>query len=56
MYKDSTVEAHYYFFSVTGLNITSKLIQTLNDTCKIDDALLAHFDDIIGTLDVELFT
>ena len=56
MYKDSSIQENYYFFCVTGLNITAKLIQTLNDTVKLDDALLEHFDDLIGTIDVEDFS
>ena len=56
MYKDSTVEENYYFFCVTGLNITAKLIQTLNDTCKLDDALLTYYDDLIGEQEIKEFT
>ena len=50
MYQDSKSENvdHWYFFAVTGLNISQKIITTLLDTTKIDDAILEHFDLLIG--------
>ena len=32
MYERSTKEEHWYFFAVTGINITQKLINTLKDS------------------------
>ena len=32
MYQDSTDMEHWYFFSVTGINITQKLLNTLKDS------------------------
>ena len=50
MYQDSKSENvdHWYFFAVTGLNISQKIITTLMDTTKFDDAILPHFDLFIG--------
>ena len=32
MYKESTKEEHWYFFAVTGINITQKILNTLKDS------------------------
>ena len=48
MYKDSTNQEHWYFFAVTGLNITQKILTTMSDTTKIDDAILKHYDLLVG--------
>ena len=32
MYKESTIEEHWYFFAVTGINITQKILNTLKDS------------------------
>ena len=49
MYRLSTIEEHWYFFAVTGINITQKLINTLKDSkdqvyrIDIEGPILAHF-------------
>lgn len=48
MYKDSTIQENWYFFSCTGLNITQKILNTMIDTTKIDDAILEHWELLIG--------
>ena len=55
MYKDSTVKEHWYFFAIAGLNITQKILNTLTNETKIDDALLEHWDLLVGN-DVKEFT
>jgi len=48
MYKDSTTQDNWYFFSCAGLNITQKILNTMIETTKIDDAILEHYDLLIG--------
>ena len=49
MYRLSTIEEHWYFFAVTGINITQKLINTLKDSkdqvyrIDIEGPIFAHF-------------
>ena len=56
MYQNSTVETHWYFFAVTGINITQKLLNTLKDSkdqvYKIDleSPILDHFQAVCHEL------
>ena len=49
MYERSTKEEHWYFFAVTGINITQKLINTLKDSkdqaykIDIEGPILSHY-------------
>ncbi|CDW89644.1 elmo domain-containing protein 2 [Stylonychia lemnae] len=56
MYKDSTNMQHWYFFSVTGLNITQKITHLLKKN-RLDAVLLQIAkSNTKGVLDYELMT
>ena len=60
MYRLSTIEEHWYFFAVTGINITQKLINTLKNSkdqvyrIDIEGPILAHFKRICEENTAEL--
>lgn len=52
MYADSIQTEHWYFFAVTGINITQKLLNTFNNAkdqvykIDLDGPILDHFQAI----------
>jgi hypothetical protein len=42
MYEDSTIEQTFYFFAVTGLNITQKLLLAFMEEADIQTILAEH--------------
>lgn len=49
MYLDSVKPEHWYFFAVTGLNITQKLLAEFTDNHRFDKVILENLDLLIKT-------